>query len=134
MSPRRLSILQINKWTTIRNISKTKTTDKNYKIEMDKNYKIELKTKATVYSPISRPVFWRIVPSELSFWHRLFNPWRRLYAVNATFMERKEFFDSDDYRSLKEKLLSVDDVRLYEAEQEAELKRLKNSIRNNWGD
>lgn len=62
------------------------------------NYKVEFKTKKTYYGSSIRNIYYRIVPSELPFWKRIFfNPWTEIYKAYYSIGGFKDGFSCEEY-------------------------------------
>lgn len=73
------------------------------------NLKIEFKTERISSSITSRYCYWRIVPSELGLFQRLFsNPWRQLWFIDRG--HKETWFSPNDFIALKSKYKTVGDM------------------------
>ena len=98
---------------------------------MDKNLKIEFRTFRIIGEEDMRHVAWRVVPSQLNWWQRLFNPWRLLSYVMSD-GDYFNWFSLERYKSTKETYHTVGDI----IERKKQLKYLskerRKNIRDDW--
>ena len=78
--------------------------------------KVEFKTKKAFSN--CREVYYRIAPSELKWWERLFNPWRQMYRALKFVGGICEVFELKNYHDLVFPLKTYGDVVNFLAEQE----------------
>ena len=76
-----------------------------------KNLKIEFKSeRLSTGCPEFRHCFWRIVPSELPWWRRLFNLWKPIQTFNNTFTELSDMCGPWEFSNIKETCKTVEDI------------------------
>lgn len=77
---------------------------------MKSNLRIEFKTERNTERGLYRLVYWRIVPSELGLFRRLFlNPWHQAYYYRDG--SSTDLFDPGEFKSLKESCKTVGDIK-----------------------
>lgn len=81
----------------------------------DVNSKIEFSVRKTwVGSLKNREVYYRIKPSELSFFKRIFgNPWRQLYHAYKVIPGVSSLFTPKEFQTLSERLKTFGDICNY---------------------
>ena len=77
---------------------------------MDKDLKIEFRTFRIIGEEEFRYVAWRVIPSQLKWWQRLFNLWRPLRFVMSD-GDYFNWFRIERYIELKEKYHTVGDMQ-----------------------
>ena len=91
---------------------------------MNKNLKIEYSTRRNTDKSLYRYVFWRVVPSELGIFRRLFcNPWREIYMYDSNGYSN-DLFSASEYKALVNSCKTVGDV----IERDQKFRRLQDSI------
>ena len=77
---------------------------------MKPNLKIEFKTERNTERGLYRLVSWRVVPSELGLFRRLFlNPWHPVYHYHDGYAT--DLFDPGEFKNLKESCKTVGDMK-----------------------
>ena len=77
---------------------------------MDKDLKIEFRTFPIIGEEELRYVAWRVEPSQLKWWQKLFNPWRLLNFVMSD-GHYFNWFRFERYQELKEKYHTVGEIK-----------------------
>ena len=76
-----------------------------------KDLKIEFKSKRLSTGCYEfRRCFWRIVPSELSWWKRPFNRWKIIQVFNSTFSTLNDICGPWEFSQIKETCKNVGDI------------------------
>lgn len=84
------------------------------------NYNIEFRLKN--YSMGYRQILWKIVPSELGIWDRLFhNPWRILYR--SCYRELTDLFKARHWKDVRQ-LTTYRDIMEYQAQEEEKARKV----------
>lgn len=76
---------------------------------MDKNLKVEWTTKAYRPGGVNREVFWRVDPSCLKWWQRIFNPWRKMYTFDHR-GRSDDIFSPEEFKLTKKECQTVGDI------------------------
>lgn len=101
------------------------------KLMNKENLKIEFKTVRILGITHYRYCFWRIVPSELGLFQRLFsNPWRQLWFIH--YGAKETWFSPYDFSEVKSKYKTVGDMAARKEKLEEGLKTQWNSIAESW--
>ena len=88
------------------------------------NLKIEFKTVPISPNIIHRYCYWRIVPSELNLFQRLFNnPWRKVWFIDRG--TKEEWFSPNNFVAVRSKYKTVGDMVARE-------ERLEEALRKPW--
>lgn len=76
---------------------------------MKPELKIEFATQKFSDRGFYRYVYWRVVPSELGFFRRLFNFWKKLYLYKPSGYS-SDLFSSEDFKKVKNSCKTVGDI------------------------
>lgn len=91
------------------------------------NLKIEIKVEDSFIDSLNfKQCFWRIQPSELPWWRKLFNPWKRVYCLLPLSHEKISVFNTYEVELVRQ-CKTVGDIK----QREAEIERISQKGREN---
>ena len=99
---------------------------------MDYSHKVIFKTHKVDCDGKQRYVFYKVDPSELSFFGKLFNPWRILRRAYYSIQGLTTFFDVEDYENFVLPLKTLGDVKLFEQYSRDKSRRNKLATEKQW--
>jgi hypothetical protein len=99
---------------------------------MDYSHKVIFKTVKDGFGGNSRYVFYKVDPSELSFFGKLFNPWRILRRAYFSLPGLTTLFDTKDYENFVLPLKTLGDVKLFEQYSKDKSRRNELSTEKQW--
>ena len=86
-------------------------------MKTENNLKIEIKVEDSFIDNLNiKQCFWRIQPAELSWWRKLFNPWKRVYCLLPLSHEKISVFSKYEVAELVRRCKTVGDIKQREAE------------------
>lgn len=97
----------------------------------NENLKIEFTTFPIIGELDHRHILWRVEPSQLTFWQRLFNPWHLLRYVtrDGSWMD---WYEPYEYKEIKKKYETLHDMEVRkEALRQIRAERRK-SLKDEW--